>query len=84
MEIKSAEQIMTIAWTKSDTRLGQIRVINRLFRRQDDSDKWPIRGRFNVTERAIRRVRGTCDNPESYARALEREMSIIVNDERNW
>jgi hypothetical protein len=84
MKLKSAEQIMTIAWTKSDTRLGQIRVINRLFRRQDDSDKWPIRGRFNVTERAIRRVRGTCDSPESYALALEREMSIIVNDERNW
>lgn len=84
MRAKSAEQILSIAWKKSDTPLGQTRVINRLYRQQDDSGKWPIRGKFNVTERAIRRVRGTCDCPDSYARALEREMSIIVNDERNW
>jgi hypothetical protein len=83
MKTKSAEQILSIAWKKSDTPLGQTRVINRLFRQQDDSGKWPIKGRFNATERAIRRIRGTCDSPDSYARALEREMSIIVNSDKN-
>ena len=31
-----------------------IREINRHFRNEDESDKWPICGKFNVTERAIR------------------------------
>ena len=33
------------------------RQINKLFRANDESDKWPICGRFNVTERAINRIR---------------------------
>lgn len=30
--------------------------INRAFRAADESHLWPIRGRFDATERAIRRV----------------------------
>jgi hypothetical protein len=48
------EQIVRKGEEKSNTELGQRRIINKLFRRQDESDKWPIQGRFNVTDRAIR------------------------------
>lgn len=34
-----------------------VRQINAYFRKHDDSHLWPICGRFNVTERAIRRLR---------------------------
>lgn len=61
--------------------------INRLFRAQDESDLYPIQGRFNATERAIRRLRkqaadGLCigDGLE-YALSLEAEISHIVNHE---
>ena len=62
-----------------------IREINRHFRNEDDSDKWPICGKFNVTERAIRRVRklGLNGGLEYYL-ALEAEISDIVNNEKNW
>lgn len=67
-----------------------IREINRHFRHEDDSDKWPICGKFNVTERAIRKLRdyrrqGMIINEGlEYYLALEAEISDIVNDERNW
>ena len=67
-----------------------IREINRHFRNEDDSDKWPICGKFNVTERAIRKLReyrrqGMIINEGlEYYLALEAEISDIVNDERNW
>ena len=58
--------------------------VNRLFRQHDESSKWPIRGRFNITERAIRRVRhnilrhigstGGCE----YAAILDAEIEHIV------
>jgi hypothetical protein len=62
-----------------------IREINRHFRNEDESDKWPICGKFNVTERAIRNVRkfGLNGGLEYYL-ALEAEIGRIVNDERNW
>lgn len=62
-----------------------IREINRHFRNIDDSDKWPICGKFNVTERAIRKVRkqGLNGGLEYYL-ALEAEIGRIVNDEKNW
>ncbi len=31
-----------------------VRQINKYFREHDESHKWPICGKFNVTERAIR------------------------------
>ncbi len=62
-----------------------VRQINALFRQNDESSKWPIQGRFNVTERAIRRVRhnilrhigstGGCE----YACILDAEIEHIVN-----
>lgn len=62
-----------------------IREINRHFRNEDESAKWPICGKFNVTERAIRKVRkqGLNGGLEYYL-ALEAEIGRIVNDERNW
>lgn len=60
--------------------------INALFRRNDDSACWPIRGNFNATERAIRRLRrmgafvGEEYDPVSYTLALDNEISFIVNN----
>lgn len=62
-----------------------IRQINAYFRENDESHLWPICGRFNVTERAIRRIRrlrqqGLCVYPGlEYYLTLEREISEIVN-----
>ena len=67
-----------------------IREINRHFRNEDESDKWPICGRFNITERAIRKLReyrrqGMIINEGlEYYLALEDEIGRIVNDEKNW
>ena len=64
---------------------ANIAAINRLFRRQDESHLWPINGRFDATERAIRRLRrlareGACIEPGlEYALALDAENSTIVN-----
>ena len=62
-----------------------IREINRHFRNEDESDKFRICGKFNVTERAIRKVRkqGLNGGLEYYL-ALEAEIGNIVNDEKNW
>lgn len=65
-----------------------IRQINAHFRKNDDSHLWPIRGRFNATERAIRRIRnrrreGLCVNSGyEYYLTLENEITEIVNDPR--
>lgn len=64
-----------------------IREINAYFRKNDDSNLWPICGRFNATERAIRRVRkfkreyGGLSNLEYYL-SVDKEISNIVNDPR--
>jgi hypothetical protein len=80
--IKTAEQIVALAEEKSETVLGQRIIINRLFRAQDDSPKWPICGKFDVTERAIRKARWFERNSDTmssleYALFLEVEMGII-------
>ncbi len=75
-------------WDRFDR--SAARKINKFFREQDDSHLWPIRGRFNATERAIRRVRKAAagglelDYNWQYIENLEQEMSSIVNDSRNW
>ena len=62
-----------------------IRQINAFFRENDESHLWPICGRFNATERAIRRIRrlrqqGLCVYPGlEYYLTLEQEISDIVN-----
>ena len=65
-----------------------IRQINKYFRSIDDSRLWPVCGRFNATERAIRRIRrnrhdGMCvEAGYEYYLTLENEISEIVNDPR--
>jgi hypothetical protein len=84
----TAEQIYEIAEKKSETALGMRRVINKLFRKQDDSSLWPIRGKFDVTERAIRHAlkfesQSGAMSPLEYAMFLESDTSTIVNDPKN-
>lgn len=60
------------------------REIRKIFRENDESAKWPVCGRFNVTERAIRRVarmerEGGRLSSLEYAYALDRTISAIVN-----
>jgi len=60
-------------------------LINRFFRKQDESHLWPICNKFNATNRAIRRLQrrqrdGLCvDDGLEYALALDSEISSIVN-----
>lgn len=66
--------------------LANIRAINRIYRSQDGSHLWPISGRFNVTERAIRKARkiqqetGTVYGLE-YAYMIDALISEIVNSQ---
>lgn len=60
--------------------------VNRAMRALDDSGSWPIRDRFNGTDRAIGRVRawirsGGCldDGLSGYVRAVDAEIGRIVN-----
>ena len=74
-----------LSYTFEEVRDLSISEINAAFRAVDDSSKWPICGRFNATERAIRRLRkyrrqGMEINPGyEYCLTLEREISEIVN-----
>jgi hypothetical protein len=62
-----------------------VREINKYFRNNDESHKWPICGRFNVTERAIRKLRklrhdGLDVSPGlEYFLSLDRLIGEIVN-----
>jgi len=90
-EILTAEQIVDIAEkvARTDTNRAIRRQINKLFRAQDDSHKSPVRGKFSVIERAIRRLRrmesesGVGMEPLEYALSIELQTSIIVNREIN-
>ena len=68
-----------------DVNEWSIRKINSYFRKHDDSNKWPICGAFNVTERAIRRIRKLrligmeVNGGLEYYLMLEEEISRIVN-----
>ncbi len=83
MNYKTAEQIASAA----DALNGRANTaaINRAFRAQDESHLWPVRNRFNATERAIKRTRAafaecglSCEGLE-YALALDAEISRVVN-----
>jgi hypothetical protein len=82
---KTAEQIWSDAERNSTTARYERVLINQAFRAQDDSHKWPINGRFNVTERAIRAARrferesGCMMTGLEYALFLDAEISRIVN-----
>lgn len=62
---------------------ASIRAINAVFRKHDKSGLYPIRGKFNATERAIRRLRRNRLGLQGteYAAALDYEISNIVNAE---
>ena len=59
--------------------------VRKIFRDHDESHLFPVLGRFNVTERAIRRVRrlekdGLCvGSPLEYAHILDQHLREIVN-----
>jgi hypothetical protein len=84
----TAEQIWKACYHAS-TDLSERVMINRLYRAQDDSSLWPICGKFNVTERAIRAARkkekknGYMMHGLEYCLFLEDEMSKIVNNPKN-
>ena len=62
------------------------RQINKHFRENDESNLFPINGKFNATERAIRRMRkfqkdyGSPIEGHEYALSLDSEITKIVND----
>lgn len=60
---------------------GTTRQINAYFRANDEGHKWPICNKFDVTERAIRRLRktGMYNGGLEYFMALDSEVSNIVN-----
>ncbi len=84
MITRTAEQIAAAA----DHLVGPANIarINRAFRAQDESHLFPINGRFNVTERAIRRLRRAqrdglvLNEGLEYALSLDAEITGIVND----
>lgn len=65
------------------------RKLNWQMRLVDQSYMYPIRGRFNATDRAIRRAQlfarenGVWDNAGSYVNFVDQEIGIIVNDPRS-
>lgn len=68
---------------------NELLTVNRQHRATDNSGKWPINGRFNVAERAIRQARkfraayGAMGAIE-YNELLDELEAKIVNDPRNW
>lgn len=86
-EILTPEQIAKEAEqeARTDSPLAIRRIINRKFREQDDSHKWPINGAFDATERAIRKAckfEKHCGmmSPLEYALFLDNDISNSVNN----
>ena len=66
----------------SDIENGTIRQINAYYRANDASHMWPICSKFNVTDRAIRRLRKQqhyYTGGYEYFVALDAEIDTIVN-----
>jgi len=61
-------------------------IINRFLRLTDRPNLWPIRNKFNVAERAIRKTGKLFPGLQGleYCLAVDNEIGRIVNDERNW
>ena len=77
MRIAIAGSIVTLKESAS------IHAINTVFRKHDKSGLYPIRGKFNATERAIRRLRRNRLGLQGmeYSAALDCEIFNIVNAE---
>lgn len=84
MAYYTAEQIAQLAECFDGD--SNIKEINRLYRRQDESHLFPINGRFDATERAIRKARAFQRDSGAvygleYCYLLEELLSNIVNSE---
>lgn len=67
----------------------QLMEINRLLREQDESHLWPIYGKFNCTNRAIRKAQELRSyhgdmGPLEYCMLVDSIISAIVNNSCNW
>jgi arginine decarboxylase-like protein len=88
MERYTAEKIANSCIDLMDKANRQ--AINKMYYDQDYSNLWPIRGRFNVTKRAINRLykfereTGEYHTGLEYCYLLEQIMSEIVNNNKNW
>lgn len=83
MTYLTAEQIADL--TEDKEGIANIRAINKLYRQQDESNLYPINGRFNATERAIRQAREFKRQTEAiygleYCYLLDQLLSNIVNN----
>ena len=64
--------------------------VNKMFMEQDDSNLWPIRNRFNITQRAFSHARkferdsGVELAGLEYCLFVEDDIGRIVNDSNNW
>lgn len=86
MDILTNEKIAELTDDKEG--LANVRAINKLFRAQDESHLFPVRGRFNLTERAIRKARAFQRSSGAvygleYAYLLDSIISEIVNNPQN-
>lgn len=86
MDILTNEKIAELTDDKEG--LANVRAINKLFRAQDESHLWPIRGRFNIAERAIRKARALQRSSGAvyglaYAYLLDGIIGEIVNNPQN-
>ena len=81
MKYLTVEQIADMTDCKDG--IANIRAINKLYRQQDNSHLYPVNNAFNVTERAIRRIRrfGYGATGLEYCYAVDDEISTIVNKE---
>ena len=85
----TAEKICKLGEMYSNSNLGFKRVVNKLFKAQDDSHKWPIKNAFNATNRAIGRAKryekqsGIELTGLEYCYFVESEISKIINSEAN-
>lgn len=88
MEYLTAQKIVKIVEDDmpNETNIMKLRKsVDNMFYQQDDSNLWPINGRFNVTKRAINRIKRAereglvLDDLLAYALTLENIMSEIVN-----
>jgi hypothetical protein len=83
MEHYTPEQIAK--YTDDLNGVANIKAINKMFRDQDESNLWPISGKFNATNRAIKKAQWFCrETGESkygleYALLIDSILSEIVN-----
>ena len=81
---KELHKIFKEDWVADKTMTAKI---NKVFRKYDESNLWTVCGKFNVTERAIRRLRKwrrdglDVNTGLEYALCLESEISRIVNNQ---